>query len=299
MKIFIKKIAYLIVFFPYVISKYLTIFYSFFHSIFRRAEMDFLNNSLDSLKLKVAHFAKDNTKVELQFFTPNNLCLFRAESFSSKEPETLEWIEEFGVNGAVFFDIGANVGLYSIYHSILNKGETVAFEPSFFNLKVLSKNININSTQDLITVITNPLTSENNISYFKYKDPIEGGALSVFGENFGYDGDIIKSNLSVKVIGTSLDSLVSNKVIKILPDLIKIDVDGIEHLILAGAINTLKTSNCKSVLVEVNDNFKEQSKEVNKILKDCGYVLRNKLHGNMFDNDKNFSKTYNQIWVRS
>ena len=299
MKIYFKKVIYLIVISPYVISHAISSFLALFHKSFRRAELDLQNNYLNNLKTKVVHYTKSKNKVELQIYTPNALCAFRAETFSTKEPETLEWIEEFGANGAVFFDIGANIGLYSIYHSVLNKGKVIAFEPSFFNLKLLAKNININSTHDFITVITTPLTSHNSANNFKYEDDTEGGALSAFGVNFGYDGKSINSSLSVKVIGSSLDSLIENQTIENSPNLVKIDVDGIEHLILSGAVNTLKNKNCRSVLVEVNEDFLEQSIEVKRILEDCGFVLRDKLHGNMFDSSENFSKTYNQIWVRS
>ena len=299
MKIYFRKVIYLIVISPYVISHAISSFLALFHKSFRRAELDLQNNYLNNLKTKVVHYTKNKNKVELQFYTPNALCAFRAETFSTKEPETLEWIEEFGSNGAVLYDIGANIGLYSIYHSVLNKGNVIAFEPSFFNLKLLAKNININSTQDFITVITTPLTSHNSTNNFKYEDDTEGGALSAFGVDFRYDGKDFNSNLSVKVIGSSLDSLIENKTIEDLPNLVKIDVDGIEHLILSGAVNTLKNKNCMSVLVEVNEDFLEQSIEVKRILEDCGFVLRDKLHGNMFDNSENFSKTYNQIWVRS
>ena len=299
MKIYFKKVIYLIVISPYVISHAISSFLALFHKSFRNAELDLQNNYLNTLKTKIVHYTKNKNKVELQIYTPNALCAFRAETFSTKEPETLEWIEEFGANGAVFFDIGANIGLYSIYHSVLNKGKVIAFEPSFFNLKLLAKNININSTKDLITVITTPLTSHNSTNNFKYEDDTEGGALSAFGVNFGYDGKSINSSLSVKVIGSSLDSLIENQTIEDSPNLVKIDVDGIEHLILSGAVNTLKNKNCRSVLVEVNEDFLEQSIEVKRILEDCGFVLRDKLHGNMFDNSENFSKTYNQIWVRS
>jgi FkbM family methyltransferase len=299
MKIYFKKVIYLIVISPYVISHAISSFLALFHKGFRRAELDLQNNYLNNLKTKVVHYTKNKNKVELQIYTPNALCTFRAETFSTKEPETLEWIEEFGSNGAVLYDIGANIGLYSIYHSVLNKGKVIAFEPSFFNLKLLAKNININSTQDFITVVTTPLTSHNSTNNFKYEDDTEGGALSAFGVNFGYDGKSINSSLSVKVIGSSLDSLIENQTIADTPNLVKIDVDGIEHLILSGAVNTLKNKNCRSVLVEVNEDFLEQSIEVKRILEDCGFVLRDKLHGNMFDNSENFSKTYNQIWVRS
>ena len=44
---------------------------------------------------------------------PNWITLYRAESFSEKEPETLAWIDNFD-RDSVFWDIGANVGLYSI-----------------------------------------------------------------------------------------------------------------------------------------------------------------------------------------
>ena len=299
MKIYFRKVIYLIVISPYVISHAISSFLALFHKSFRRAELDLQNNYLNNLKTKVVHYTKNKNKVELQIYTPNALCAFRAETFSTKEPETLEWIEEFGSNGAVLYDIGANIGLYSIYHSVLNKGKVIAFEPSFFNLKLLAKNININSTQDFITVITTPLTSHNSTNNFKYEDDTEGGALSAFGVDFRYDGKDFNSNLSVKVIGSSLDSLIENKTIEDLPNLVKIDVDGIEHLILSGAVNTLKNKNCRSVLVEVNEDFLEQSIEVKRILEDCGFALRDKLHGNMFDNSENFSKTYNQIWVRS
>ena len=299
MKLLLKKIIHLIDFFPYLISHGFSSFLALFHKNFRRFELNLQNDYLNNLKTKVVHYTKNKNKVELQIYTPNALCAFRAETFSTKEPETLEWIEEFGANGAVLFDIGANIGLYSIYHSVLNKGKVIAFEPSFFNLKLLAKNININSTKDFITVITTPLTSHNSTNNFKYEDDTEGGALSAFGVDFRYDGKDFNSNLSVKVIGSSLDSLIENKTIEDLPNLVKIDVDGIEHLILSGAVNTLKNKNCRSVLVEVNDDFLEQSIEVKRILEDCGFVLRDKLHGNMFDNSENFSKTYNQIWVRT
>jgi len=298
MKIYFKKVIHLIVFSPYFISHAISSFLALFHKSFRRAELDLQNNYLNNLKTKVVHYTKNKNKVELQLYTPNTLCSFRAETFSTKEPETLEWIEEFGANGAVLYDIGANIGLYSIYHSVLNKGKVIAFEPSFFNLKLLVKNINLNSTQDFITVITTPLTSHNGASNFQYEDDTEGQALSAFGVDFGYDGKSINSNLSVNVIGSSLDSLIESKTIEDSPDLVKIDVDGIEHLILSGAINTFKRKSCKSVLVEVNEDFLEQSIEVKRILEDCGFVLRDKLHTNILDNSENFSKTYNQIWVR-
>ena len=56
----------------------------------------------------------DYNDIDMVFFTPNSLCQYRVKSFSSKEPKTLDWIDSFEDN-AVVWDVGANIGLYSIY----------------------------------------------------------------------------------------------------------------------------------------------------------------------------------------
>ena len=52
--------------------------------------------------------------LEVRFSVPNQLNHFRASSLSNKEPETLEWIDQLPEK-CVFWDIGANVGLYTVY----------------------------------------------------------------------------------------------------------------------------------------------------------------------------------------
>ncbi len=74
--------------------------------------------------------------IDMIFFTPNTLCRYRAETFPTKEPETLEWIESFNEK-SIFWDIGVNIGLYSIYAVKYNNAQVYAFEPlrieSMFN----------------------------------------------------------------------------------------------------------------------------------------------------------------------
>ena len=56
------------------------------------------------------------------FFTPNQLIDWRVATFFTKEPETLEWIDSFEKKEKlIFWDIGANIGLYSIYNALKNK----------------------------------------------------------------------------------------------------------------------------------------------------------------------------------
>jgi hypothetical protein len=80
------------------------------------------------------------------------------------------------------------------------------------------------------------------------------------------------------------------------PNYIKMDVDGIEHLILKGGTSILKT--IKSILVEVNEDYKEQDLNVRNILTETGPVLKEKRHSEIVDGSEEFGKTFNQIWCR-
>ena len=60
---------------------------------------------------------KVNQKQFIDFFCPNKITATRVNSIFSKEPETIEWIKSFE-NNSIFWDIGANIGLYSLYAAI-------------------------------------------------------------------------------------------------------------------------------------------------------------------------------------
>ena len=209
----------------------------------------------------------------------------------------LEWIEEYG--GGVFFDIGANIGIYSLFYTQVKQGNVYSFEPSVFNLRQLAKNISINELSERITIVSNPLSESTGIAKFINGSADEGGALSAFGVEYGYDGEPIISNINYSVLGFSLDDMFEKSVLTEKPSLIKIDVDGIEHLILKGAAKTLKSEELKSLFIEVNDDFKEQANKSKDVLESAGFVLKEKRHSEMLEGSERFGRTHNQIWVRT
>lgn len=209
----------------------------------------------------------------------------------------LEWIEEYG--GGVFFDIGANIGIYSLFYAQVKEGNIYSFEPSVFNLRQLAKNISINELSERITVVSNPLSERTGIASFINGSADEGGALSAFGVEYGHDGKPLDSNIKYSVIGFSLDDLLEKNAFIEKPSLIKIDVDGIEHLILKGASKTLRSKKLKSLFIEVNDDFEEQAHQVTTILESAGFALKEKRHSEIIDGSAQFGRTYNQIWVRA
>ena len=81
------------------------------------------------------------------------------------------------------------------------------------------------------------------------------------------------------------------------PDYIKMDVDGIEHLILKGGTDILKK--IKGILIEVNDDFHEQAIQCELLLSKAGLVLKDKLHSEyVASSNAGFQNSFNQIWVR-
>ena len=243
--------------------------------------------------------------LDLKFYCPGSIPAWRLDTFFSKEPQTLKWIEDFkkyNLDKIVFWDIGANIGLYSIYSCIVNdqnKIDVVAFEPSPNNYKSLSMNISLNNLSKNVLLFTNPLNSKNIASNFYESSNIDGSALNSFSNLFDFEGNQFEPSTSFKTIGWKLDFLVDNKFLNI-PNFIKIDVDGNEHMILEGFKKHLSNTNILEILVEVNENFKEQSNSINKIMNLNNFKLVQKYPAAINENyDEKFMKTFNYLFIRN
>jgi hypothetical protein len=77
------------------------------------------------------------------------------------------------------------------------------------------------------------------------------------------------------------------------------DVDGIEHLILKGGSEILRSPLLKTILIEVNDDFAEQRDTVKALLEEAGWKLKVKQHSEMIENCKAVERTFNQIWQKN
>ncbi len=287
----LKSFSYII----YLTLKYLN---SVFYLLTRRNFLGWLaffllNNSYEKKKI--------NNK-EINFYVPNHLISWRVRTILDKEPDTIEWIRSFkkyNLNKQIFWDIGANIGLYSIFFSSLyDSGKVFAFEPSTSNLRVLSRNIYINGYQNQIFINQLALSNKNNLFLsMKENDFQEGVSLNTFGENFDFEGKQYLAKNEYNILGCSIDYLIDNKIMEI-PDFIKIDVDGIEHLILQGGKKTLLEKKIKSVLIEINENFYEQKNQVENLMLNSGYKFIKKDMRKKIPVSEKFSKTFNYIYER-
>lgn len=228
----------------------------------------------------------------LTFAVPNALNEDRVVTFASKEPETLEWIDGME-RGAVLWDIGANVGLYSCYAARARGLRVFAFEPSVFNLELLARNTFLNQVTDKVTLVPLPLTDRLQVSTLTMSTTDWGGALSTFGEAYGYDGRALAKRFAFATIGVSMQDAAGMLGIPV-PDYVKLDVDGIEHLILRGAGGVL--ARVKSVLVELNDEFRDQSSSASASLAAAGLELERR--ASVEAPNHGAAAMSNQIWIR-
>lgn len=255
----------------------------------RYLHTEIVNNAMSRTQ-KVNHLG-----LHLVFSIPNALSKYRVDTFSTKEPETLEWIDGIP-QGSVIWDIGANVGLYTCYAAKARGCRVFAFEPSVFNLEVLARNIFVNGLTELVTIIPLPLSDKLAIGTLNMTTAVWGGAMSTFAQAYGHDGQPMSKAFEYPTVGLSMvDAVTLLKIPQ--PGYIKMDVDGIEHLILKGGAPILR--GVKGVLIEINDKFTAQANDASLYLREAGFVLKEKRHADYFNLDTGSGRhTFNQIWIK-
>lgn len=231
-----------------------------------------------------------------KFHTPNRLTYWRAKTFLSKEPETLEWIDSFEEN-AVFYDIGANIGLYSIYAAARKKNIKIySFEPAFFNYHLLNKNIHANGLGDKVTALCLALGDKNCQDVLNIPRMIDGAAYTSFGKSVDHNRKEIPTVFKQGSLGFKLDRLIPEFSIPY-PNYVKIDVDGLELEVVKGMETILGTGGLKSVSIELNSEL-ASTKKIEIIMDKSGLKYQGRKHGMLYDNHSKFSDVFNYQFVR-
>jgi FkbM family methyltransferase len=228
-----------------------------------------------------------------RFFCPNLRTYGRARSLFTKEPETINWINSFS-SGDVLFDIGANVGIYSVYAAALGV-LVVAFEPESQNYAILNRNIYLNNQQNRIIAYNLALSNEIRFNKLYLSRFEAGSALHNFSEAKDWKHQSFDSQFQQGCISITLDEFIKIADVDF-PVHIKIDVDGIESKVVEGAKGIFNNPRLKSVLIELNDELEEDQQLKNLIIS-YGYKLIEKKHAPKFDNSR-FKNVYNNIFVR-
>jgi len=206
---------------------------------------------------------------EINFYSLGGIPAWRAHTLLTKEPETIDWINKMN-NNDVFWDIGANVGVYSLYAA--KKGLLVnSFEPSSANYFLLNKNIEINHLSKSISAFCFAFNDKVLLNSFNMSNTEFGSAHSTFSENIDQYGNNFTPIFKQGMIGFDIDGFI-NQFSPKFPNHIKIDVDGIEDKIINGAKKTLNDKRLKSLLVELDLTRPEYCKEMIESIEKCGLI---------------------------
>jgi FkbM family methyltransferase len=209
----------------------------------------------------------------LRFMTPTPLLQARARSALSKETDTIAWIERFGSND-VFWDVGANIGVFSLYAALRRGVSVLAFEPSAANYMVLCRNIHINALSDRIAPYCIALADDTVLGVLNLSSYEMGAAL----HQFGLHGNTSRywsggaGGCAQGMVGYTVDDFV-RQFRPPFPTHLKIDVDGLEWPILKGSGQTLRDQRLRSIMAELNVNDQTELECSLAWLADAGFEL--------------------------
>lgn len=196
----------------------------------------------------------DARGVPLRFSVSNGRLRVWATRFEEIEPELLDMIDAMPA-GSVFYDIGASIGLFSLYAAKRRNARIVAFEAEAQNYATLELNHWLNRSQ-----LAEPMTALN----LALSDTAGLGHIHARSYGAGEHGKILDQAISQdtkesfqaahvqSVLKLPLDQVVSVCGLPA-PNVMKIDVDGAEAAVLRGAQRTLADPALHTVFIELSE----------------------------------------------
>jgi FkbM family methyltransferase len=204
----------------------------------------------------------------ISYLTPSTFLKWRVDSLHTKEPCTLEWIAGFGA-GEVLIDVGANVGMYTVWAAMTRDVRVFAFEPESQNYALLNRNLILNGLGGSVKAYCLALSDTAGFSELHLAVLDAGGSCHQLGEKVDFNHRPAQPKFSQGCLSARLDDLVRDGVVPA-PQHVKIDVDGFEPKVIAGAAAVLRGKRLKSLLVEINQNLPDHM-ELVAHLHACGY----------------------------
>jgi FkbM family methyltransferase len=162
--------------------------------------------------------------------------------------------------GDLFADVGANVGAFTILAAGVAGANVLAFEAAPDTYEMLARNVRLNNFGDRVNAIHAAAGRTEGTAQFTAGLGTENHVLS--GAN---------ANGTVTVRMTTLDKELAG----IVPEVLKVDVEGFETEVFAGATRTLRNSRLKAIIVE-RDNLGARygfdEEPLHREIRECGFT---------------------------
>ena len=182
--------------------------------------------------------------------------LLHGHVLENYEPDVVEAAVANLRKGGVFYDVGANIGLFSLLLSE-HASQVIAFEPEHNNLSCLRRTVEHGPKN--IRIFDCALGASDGTMMFDRRGGAFSGRLAT---KDAFDGTLVPVR--------SVDSVVAEGASA--PDLMKIDVEGGEGGVLQGALNTLRAHR-PTIICEMHADDPEGVRLAFDILKEAGYKV--------------------------
>lgn len=205
----------------------------------------------------------EHNGMQVVYATPTAFTKWRADTLFEKEPCTIQWIASFA-RGEVLADIGANVGMYTIWAAKTRGTKVYAFEPEAQNYALLNRNIVLNDLGGQVKAFCLALSDHSGCSELHLSGTQVGDSCHSLGERVNFEHRPMTPVFSQGCVAARLDDLVEQGAMPV-PDYIKVDVDGFEPKVMAGARRTIDNSKVRSLLIEINQNLPDHMQMLKEI----------------------------------
>ena len=198
----------------------------------------------------------DGAQYELHLGEMIDLALYLGQF----ERDVRSAIRRLTAPGMTVFDIGANVGAHTLLFSSLvgRTGRVVAFEPTNFGFAKLQKNVSLNpelSVEAVRVALADHTSPQQTVN---------------FRSSWQTDGSMVSGTSTVDFI--RLDEWADEHGLSMV-DVIKLDVDGYEHSVLAGGLETVARSRPVFIIEATGQHFADPARNPFELLRRSGYGL--------------------------
>ena len=216
----------------------------------------------------------DTPRGPLSFVPLGKAGAGRGLSILTKQPATLAWIDSFLPDG-VLWDVGANIGLYTLYAALRGDTRVVAFEPAAVNYFLLTANCEVNRFGDRVDCLLAGLGRQRALERFDVSQFAPAQSFSFRRKRVQYGG-------RQAALVLSIDELVEDHGLAC-PNYIKIDVPGVSDAIVEGGERTLSRPEVRSIHIELSEGSKS-GRSIAEALARHGFVARHRdTHGGSTD----------------
>ena len=205
--------------------------------------------SIERSRIDVGRLDYAGAQIHLKLSSPQEVKRLTA---CAKEPWTVSWIETWLGPGETLYDIGANVGAYSLVAAEQHGGDVsvVAFEPGYATFASLCENVKLNDASERVTPLPVALGAETELSVIGYRETVAGSAQHAVGDELSRTEErelLYRQPLMLQ----ALDD-VRRRFDLPPPHHLKLDVDGPELAVLEGGVETLALASLRSLMVELS-----------------------------------------------